>query len=165
MIMNKMLLVLLVTIAMVGTVNALPTIDICSDSPSTCTSSGPLTVYKDVDASVNPGLHALYKGWDTSGAATYQVSVTDLETNTVVYGPTGTTIGGDPQKVYYAWTPTKLGENKYRVRATGSQITGALETDIIVSTRPGVVPELPTSALLSVGLIGLIGIVKLRRKN
>ena len=158
-----MLLAFLVTIATIGATNALPTIDVCTDTPSKCASSGTITVYQGIDASVNPGLHALYKGWDTTGGATYEISVTDLDTHSLVFGPSSGIIGTDPKKVYYAWTPAKLGSNHYRVRATGSEITGALEYDVIVSTRPDVVPELPTSALLSVGIIGMIGMLRFRK--
>ena len=38
-------------------------------------------------------------------------------------------------------------------------------TKAVVTGSGNIVPELPTSTLLTVGLIGLIGIVKLRRKD
>lgn len=163
-----LLLALLVTaITMTGVASALGTVSICTDSPSTCASSGTITVYKDIDASLNPGLHALYTGWSTG--ATYEIKVTDIDDGSTVFGPSSGPVssltGG---KAYYGWKPTKLstgGVNHYRVRATGSEIVGTLEYDVLVSTRPGVVPELPTSALLSVGLIGLIGMLKLRKKD
>lgn len=160
---------MLMTLFMVGVVSAAPSIDICTDSPSTCASSGTLTVYQGVDASVNPGLRALFQGWDTT-SATYTVSIVDVDASpdVVVYGPIAGSIDADPKNVYYAWTPevnpAKLGIGKYKIRAQGLQ-ESTLEADITVRTSPNVVPELPTSALLSVGLIGLIGMLKFRRKD
>lgn len=164
------LMVFLLAIAMIGVTDATPSVDICLDSPpsgsATCASLGTIVVYQSVDASVSPGLHALYAGgWDSS--ATYDIKVTDIDANPdgVVFGPNSGLIssltGG---KAYYAWTPTKWGTGKYKVRAYGSQEGTPLEAEIIVKTSPNVVPELPTSALLAVGLIGLIGMVRFRRK-
>jgi hypothetical protein len=174
-----MLLAFLVTIATIGIVSAAdgPSINICTDSPSICANTvTKLTVYKGVDSSVSPGLHALFANWDTTGSV-YILTVQDISVSpaVTVYGPAAGTITNG--KIYYgaytdgsgshpAWTPAKEGDGIYKVKAHGEQDNDpGLEADVTVSTRPNSVPELPTSALLSIGLIGLIGMVKLRRKN
>lgn len=168
---KKIAMTIAMLVAMVGMVSAVPSVDICLDSPptgsATCASAGTIIVYQAVDAGTSPGLHALYSGWDSS--ATYEIKVTDIDANpdAIDFGPSSGSIssltGG---KAYFTgWTPTKLTPGAYKVRAAGSQEGTPLEAEIIVKTSPEVVPELPTSALTMVGLIGLIGMVILRKKN
>lgn len=168
---KKMTMVLMVlALFMVGIASADPpgpSINICTDSPSVCANTNTvLDVYQGVDASVNPGLHAFFENWDTN-TATYTVKIIDVDANpnTIVYGPFTAGVNTDPKSVYYAWTPTKLGAGKYRIYAAAEQDpANGLYADITVRTSPLVVPELPTSALTMVGLVGLFGLVRLRKK-
>lgn len=125
-----------------------PAVNICTEDPVACSDMTRLTVYQNIDAGSNPGLYALFTGWDTS--AICDLRVVDISTGSIVWGPISCTIEQDPKKIYFnGWYPEKIGDNIYRVRAHGSQSAGGLEADIYVTTKPIVTPIEPLSVKIT----------------
>jgi hypothetical protein len=168
----KVMMVAMVIFSLVGLASAAPNIDICTTNPAVCASNtNTLVVYQGVLASSNPGLYAHFVDWIISPATPGSIWVVDTvvhdgnPANTVDYGPVAVSIDTDPKDALYGWTPDGIGDLRYKIYASAFQDNETFFADVTVRARVDAVPELPTSALMSVGLIGLFGMVYLRRKN
>ncbi len=125
----------------------------------------PVNVF--ADTTPIPDLQAIFSGGWTSGD-TYTIIVKDIETGSNVYSNSGVLTGNQNFPIH--WMPTKIspnsqGQNVYEILVTGTSLLKTSKIFVIVTTDPNITPELPTSALMAVGLIGLVSLARFRRKN
>lgn len=160
---KKIVLILVAAMSLIGGASA-ASVEICTTDPAQCidplTDSTPIVLYKDVDAGYSPGLYAKYIDW--ADGDTYKINVWGAP-----FTPVTGFISGSPTpfNVYYdSFVPTDMTPGKYVIEAEGKHISGTLRVTVIVETVPNITPELPTSVLMSVGLVGMIGLLKYRRK-
>lgn len=163
--MKKIIIVsVMMTLLMIGSASADPVINILPSSGPNVLPDGTIEVPVGSDAFTTIGLSASYTGWVAGNA--YSVQVIRDSDGTVVFNHVHS--GGLPAANYIAeihWIPAgDLGQT-YTVDAWGITSSGRRTWKVETTAPVNPTPELPTSALMAVGLIGLIGVSKLRRKN
>jgi hypothetical protein len=147
----------------IGSATADPVIDIQTNTGSV-KNGDTLNIPAGVDASTAVGLKAVYDGGWVKGDE-YKVSVTQI-TPSLGEVWTDSIVTGLPSAIYTSnihYTFTK--GNTYIIKAEGTKTGLITEVYVRVTTAPVITPELPTSALMSVGLIGLVSVARFRRKN
>lgn len=154
---------ILITLLMAGSVSAAGTIDITSTAPVDPV-TGEMLLDAGFDAFTQHALLAAYNGFD--GTGNYYVTVREGSYKPVgtVAWTTGTvSMGGvGTFNVPIHWTPANADIGKtFTVWASGSGL-GTFKVAAQV-TQP--VPELSTGLLMSVGLFGLVGLTRYRRKE
>ncbi len=159
------IVMLVALIYMAGTAAATGDILIHPDTPT-------ITVGVDPNA-VSPPLEVEYVGWGTAGTTAYNVIVSRNSDNYVPPGCTVSgTITGDPQTVELTTCiiPTSDVGAPYHVYASAACPTGGCEgtsrsRSLTVDAPLNPIPELGTSVLVATGLIGLLGLVRSRRRD
>jgi len=120
---------------------------------------------------ISPPVSVVYTGW-TAGTSTYTVSVYDGATPLIGTCIVSGTITSDPQTVTLPGCkiPTSLAGKEVTIEAKGkcplggcTDVTRGKTLYVDASLNP--VPELSTGILVATGIIGLLGIVRLRRKD
>lgn len=161
-IMTTMVLALLVS--MIGIASAAEDITILPVG-------NPIDVPMDPNP-ISPPVSVVYTGWSTGGTSKYTVSVYDGATPLIGTCIVSGTITSDPQTVTLPGCkiPTSLAGKVVTIEAEGKCPQGGC-TDVnrgkklYVDASLNPVPELSTGILVTTGMIGLLGIVRLRRKD
>ena len=153
-------MVMLVTLFLAGAASAandiaiLPTIGDPGVLPD-----GTIELQVGKDAFTSIGLEAVYTGWPTTGSSSYNVYITDDSPGGVtVYSKSGTFTTSYTQEIH--WTVPSDTSKTYTIWANGR--FGKIHVYKDVPGAP--VPELSTSILTATGLIGLLGLVRFRRR-
>lgn len=164
--MTTAMVMLVALISMTGTAAATGDILI---HPDTAT----ITVGVDPNA-VSPPLGAEFVGWGTAGTTTYSVVVTRTGDG---YVPAGCTVGGtlttsDPQTITLPTCKIPASDIgvAYHVYASAACPAGGCEgtsrsRSLTVDAPMDPVPELSTSVLMATGIVGLLGLVRMRKKD
>ena len=93
----------------------------------------------------------------------YKINITRISDNLEVFEDSGTLIGGPKQTIPIVWTPKDTSD--YLVVAKGDTIVASNKITVIDFEVVAPVPELSTIVLMSAGLLGLFGFIRLRRRN
>lgn len=160
--MKILIVAMLLALFTAGAVSAAGTIDVVSTAPKD-PGTGAYLLTPGTNSYTAWNLKAVYSGWDLPG--NYQVWIREGYynlTGTIVYSTPYTSMIIPSFETKLEWIPAAdtVGKN-YTVWASGDAIgTFALKAQ---ATKP--VPEMSTGVLMSVGLIGLVGLTKYRRKE
>lgn len=119
---------------------------------------------------ISPPVSVLYTGWTTSGGSTYDIEVTNDVTSTVVCTASGT-ITSDPMTVTLpaCKIPAASVGVSHTITASGDCdrpdcINPRRSKHLGIDAGLNPVPEMSTGILISAGLIGLVGLVRYRKK-
>lgn len=93
----------------------------------------------------------------------YKITVTRVSDGTVEYNASGTLTGGASEIIDIDWTPQTQGA--YILRSEAGTVTESKTVQVINQKVVTPIPELSTIALVSAGLIGLIGIGRVQRRK
>lgn len=121
---------------------------------------------------ISPPISVNYTGWTTTGTSQYTITVSDGGTPLIgaciVSGP----ITSDPQivKLPTCKIPASLKGKTITIVAEGKCPQGGCSNmlrskDLFIDANLNPVPEVPTGILATVGLVGLIGLVRYGKKN
>lgn len=154
-------IVMLIALFFVGIASAAPDIQVLPDTGGE-TINVPADGVTDAYASI--GLEVNWTGWtgcSVTAPCTYLAQILD-ENDDVVWEASGTKISGPFWiETVDEWVPSTDLTKSYMLYANGN-FKRYLKT---VEQPIGPIPELSTSILTATGLIGLVGLVRMRRKG
>lgn len=159
--MTMAVVTMFIALLMVGIASAAPDIQVLPD-----TGGDTIKVPADgvTDAYASIGLEVDWTGWTGCSVATpctYSTQILD-ENGIVVWSASGTkTAGPSWSETADEWVPSSDLTKSYMLYAD-SHFKRYLKT---VEQPIGPVPELSTYILTATGLVGLLGLVRLRRKD
>lgn len=166
---NKGITFAIILIAMIAgstlaAATSTPTIKILPESGPNVQADGTILVPEGVDAAISVGLAAEYT--DFTPGSVFNQHVED--SSAILVPGTAQTggLGASPDTELEHWTPTTSDIGKtFTVVASATNQIGKRKQYVTVTAPAQPVPELSTGILATTGLIGLIGLVKYRRKN
>ena len=88
----------------------------------------------------------------------YNITITRISDNSMVFADSGTLMGGPKQVIPLDWTPQD--KNYYLIVAKGDTVIASNEISVIDSEVIAPTPEMPTIALMGIGMLGLLLVVK-----
>ncbi|HWQ96112.1 MAG TPA: cohesin domain-containing protein, partial [Candidatus Methylomirabilis sp.] len=93
----------------------------------------------------------------------YNITITRVIDGSVEYNASGTLTGGPKETIQVDWVPQTQGS--YILRSDANTTTQARLVQVINQKVITPIPELSTIALVSAGMLGLIGLVRMRRNS
>ncbi|VVB84645.1 Cell surface glycoprotein [uncultured archaeon] len=93
----------------------------------------------------------------------YDITITRISDNSKVFADSGTLTGGLKQVIPIDWTPQD--KSDYLIVAEGGIVVASNEIKVYDFEVIAPVPELSTIVLMSTGFLGLLGLIRLSRRN
>ena len=164
--MNKKFILVIIVLAAIVTsaageyINPSVTID---TGTAVVNDEGVILIPVDKWADTEVGLRVIYENWGTN--SNYSVTIREEDTGVIVYSQPNDdgTLGTMPSTPNYIhnvhWMPTEIKEYVIYTEGQRKLVVRTAENPINIT------PELSIIALTSAGILGLIGLTRMRRKD